>query len=74
MPPDENSSGFTIFISYAHVDNESPDPSKRWLNRLLIYLQPLVFQKQVRTWSDTSIETGDRWNRLIKAHRSYAVE
>jgi len=23
-----------IFISYAHNDNDSPDPAKRWLNRL----------------------------------------
>ncbi|HEV2802458.1 MAG TPA: FxSxx-COOH system tetratricopeptide repeat protein [Pyrinomonadaceae bacterium] len=57
---------FTVFISYAHEDNDSPDPSKRWLNRLLQQLQPLVFQKQVRTWSDTAIETGERWHESIR--------
>ena len=59
-------SGFTVFISYAHEDNESADPSKRWLNRLLQHLQPLVFQRQVRMWSDTAIETGERWHESIQ--------
>lgn len=65
MPPEDASDDFTVFISYAHEDNENPDPSKRWLNRLLQQLQPLVFQKQVAAWSDTAIETGERWQESI---------
>lgn len=38
---------FTVFISYAHSDNENADASKRWLNRLLEHLQPLVLQDKV---------------------------
>jgi tetratricopeptide (TPR) repeat protein len=66
MPSDDASGDFTVFISYAHSDNENADPNKCWLNRLLEHLQPLVFQKQVRTWSDIAIETGERWHESIK--------
>lgn len=59
------SDDFTVFISYAHQDNESPDPSKQWLNRLMQYLTPLVFQKQVKAWSDTAIKPGERWQESI---------
>ncbi len=65
MLPQNDSDGFTVFISYAHEDNESSDPSKQWLNRLLQHLQPLVFQKQVRAWSDTAIKPGERWQEAI---------
>src|SRR5215213_10022821 len=65
MPLNDASDDFTVFISYAHDDNESSDPGKRWLNRLLEHLQPLVFQKQVRAWSDTAIEAGERWQESI---------
>ena len=64
--PAENASGeFTVFVSYAHEDNESPEPSKRWLNRLLQHLRPLVFQKLVRLWSDSAIQPGERWQEAI---------
>lgn len=66
MSSNTSSDDFTVFISYAHSDNESPDPSRRWLNRLLEYLQPLVFQKQVRIWSDIAIESGEQWHESIK--------
>ncbi len=66
-PASERQSGLTVFISYAHKDNESPDPSKRWLDRLLEQIQPLVLQNQVSTWSDTEIETGDHWHESIQA-------
>lgn len=58
---------FTVFISYAHADNESDDPGRRWLNRLLEQLQPLVLQDRVRLFSDTEIEIGERWDDSIKA-------
>src|SRR4028119_190422 len=66
MLPEDPANDFTVFISYAHEDNLSTDPSKQWLNRLLQHLQPLVFQKQVRAWSDTAIETGERWYESIR--------
>lgn len=56
-----------VFISYAHKDNESHDLSKRWLDRLLEHLQPLVMQEQISAWSDTNIETGERWHESIQA-------
>jgi hypothetical protein len=31
-----------VFVCYAHTDNESPDPSKCWLDRLLEQLAPLA--------------------------------
>jgi hypothetical protein len=65
MPLKDASDDFTVFISYAHDDNENSDPSKRWLNRLLEHLQPLVFQRQVATWSDTAIEAGERWHESL---------
>lgn len=66
MPLEDASDDFTVFISYAHADNESSDPSKRWLNRLSEQLQPLVLQDKVNAWSDTQIETGQLWDTSIK--------
>jgi len=66
MPQGDAQSDFTVFISYAHKDNEHHDLSRRWLDRLLEHLQPLVMQGQVRAWSDTEIETGDRWHESIQ--------
>lgn len=56
----------SVFISYAHTDNESSDPSKRWLDRLLEHLEPLNFQEQVHTWSDKDIEIGADWQSSIQ--------
>jgi tetratricopeptide (TPR) repeat protein len=67
MAPDKASDSFTVFISYAHSDNENSVPSKRWLNRLLEYLQPLVIQNRISAWSDTEIEAGEQWDKSIKA-------
>jgi TIR domain len=66
MPLDDDADGFTVFISYAHKDNESPDAGKRWLNRLLEQLQPLVLQNKVTEWSDTQLEAGELWDQSIK--------
>lgn len=66
MPSEEPSGGFNVFISYAHGDNENPDPGKRWLNRLLEYLQTLVIQNRISAWSDAEIEIGERWDESIK--------
>jgi len=66
MAPNKVSDDFTVFISYAHSDNENADPNKRWLNRLLEYLQPLVIQGRIGAWSDTQIEVGEQWDRSIE--------
>lgn len=65
MPLGTGADNFTVFVSYAHKDNEDQDPSKRWLDRLLEHLQPLVLQNQIIAWSDTKIETGERWQESI---------
>jgi hypothetical protein len=55
-----------IFICYAHEDNESPDPSKRWLERLLKQLAPLKLQEMADIWSDQEIELGEEWHKKIQ--------
>lgn len=56
-----------IFICYAHEDNDSTEPSKRWLDRLLKHLAPLELQGQVDIWSDKQIELGEDWHERIQA-------
>jgi hypothetical protein len=55
-----------VFISYAHTDNESADPSKRYLDRLLEQLRPLALQDQVCAWSDKELEIGENWHTAIQ--------
>jgi hypothetical protein len=57
-----------IFISYAHKDNESSDPAKRWLDRLREQLEPLVQQGEIAVCSDQDIELGDDWHDHIQKH------
>ncbi|MCG8366680.1 MAG: toll/interleukin-1 receptor domain-containing protein [Pseudanabaenales cyanobacterium] len=55
-----------IFICYARKDNESSDPNKRWLDRLLEHLGPFDSQQDLDIWSDQKIEMGSTWNRDIQ--------
>jgi tetratricopeptide (TPR) repeat protein len=55
-----------IFVSYAHVDNEDPDPKKRWLDRLRQFLAPLVRQGDLRVTSDLDIKPGEDWQAKIE--------
>ena len=57
-----------IFISYAHRDNESSDPSKRWLDRLREQIEPLVQQGQIAVCSDQDITLGENWHDHIQKH------
>lgn len=57
-----------IFICYAHEDNSNPDPSKRWLNRLVQFLQPLAQQDELSIFSDQEIGIGDDWHADIQKH------
>jgi TIR domain-containing protein/effector-associated domain 7 (EAD7)-containing protein len=63
---------FSVFISYAHADNLSSDPSLRWLDRLLQFLQPLVEQNQVTAWSDSEIKSGEDWDAKIQTGLRFA--
>lgn len=57
-----------VFISYAHKDNESAEPAKRWLDRLKEHLEPLVQQDQITVCSDQQIDLGDDWHAHIQTH------
>ena len=58
-----------VFISYAHADNESSDPQKRWLDQLLEILNP---QEDIDICSDRDIEIGEQWHERIQAHLNAA--
>ncbi|MCB0386511.1 MAG: TIR domain-containing protein [Bdellovibrionales bacterium] len=55
-----------VFVCYAHKDNEAPNPTYRWLDRLLEQLAPLAIQNQVTAWSDKDLETGQDWHQRIQ--------
>jgi hypothetical protein len=57
-----------VFVSYAHNDNESSDPSKRWLDRLTEFLEPLIQQDELTICSDEGVELGDDWHAHIQKH------
>jgi internalin A len=57
-----------VFISYAHADNQSPDPQKRWLARFVEFLKPLVRQEDFTLCSDQEIKIGEDWHQQIQAH------
>ena len=57
-----------IFVSYAHKDNESSEPSKRWLDRFKEFLEPLEQQDELTICSDEDIDLGDDWHAHIQKH------
>jgi internalin A len=57
-----------VFISYAHVDNQSQDPQKRWLDRFVEFLKPLVRQEDFTLGSDEDIKIGQNWHQHIQEH------
>ncbi len=56
-----------VFISYAHSDNQSADPQRRWLDRFIEFLQPLISQENFTLCSDQDIRIGDQWHEHIQA-------
>ncbi len=48
-----------VFISYSHAD-------RKWLDRLLRHLRPLVREGYIQVFSDTNIRTGADWRREIQ--------
>lgn len=57
-----------VFISYANVDNESDNRKERWLDRLLVQLEPLRQQDELTVCSDTEIPLGTDWHQHIQTH------
>jgi TIR domain len=49
----------SFFVCYARADNQPP---KRWLDRLLEHLSPLVRQENLAVWSDQGLKIGDEWD------------
>lgn len=49
-----------VFVSYAHDDDG------KWLERLLVKLQPLVDRDRVPVWTDREIAPGDDWHLRIQ--------
>jgi hypothetical protein len=47
-----------IFISYSRAD-------KKWLDRLMIHLRPLVRDDNLKVWNDTMIAPGSKWKEEI---------
>src|ERR1044071_5703536 len=70
----QNSPRLPVFVSYAHEDNESPDPNQRWLDRLLQMLKPLNLQDEVCAWSDQDIKPGQGWGAAITGQLEHYAE
>ncbi|MEZ4621169.1 MAG: toll/interleukin-1 receptor domain-containing protein [Caldilineaceae bacterium] len=48
-----------VFFSYSRKD-------RKWVDRLLEILKPLLKERNVSFWSDTKISPGDKWQEAIK--------
>lgn len=48
-----------VFISYSHCD-------RKWLDRLLVHLRPLVRNGQITIYSDKHILTGTDWRQELE--------
>ncbi len=47
------------FISYSHED-------KKWLDRLMVLLDPFLETGRLEIWADPYVQTGDDWHREIE--------
>lgn len=47
-----------VFVSYSHEDD-------KWLDRLRVFLKPLVREGQIDLWSDKRIAPGSQWRAQI---------
>ena len=56
-----------IFICYAHADNQASSPSHRWVERLVLFLTPLVREGRFSLFSDHAIKSGEPWHARIQA-------
>jgi hypothetical protein len=58
----------SVFICYAHADNENADSDKRWLDRFVKFLKPFVRQEEFTVASDQDLLIGDDWHQRIQSH------
>jgi hypothetical protein len=49
-----------VFLSYSRKD-------RKWVDRLLETLRPLLRKKNIAFWSDTKISPGENWREAIKS-------
>ena len=56
----------SAFICYAHQDNQSEDHQKRWLDRFLQIVRPMIRQEELNVWSDKELKIGDAWHSKIQ--------
>ena len=56
----------TVFICYAHEDNESAEKSERWLDRVSGHLNAAGLECGVSAWSDKMIGLGQEWHEEIQ--------
>jgi hypothetical protein len=63
---DDEDPARSIFLCYAHQDNESPNARERWLDRFLEFVKPLIRQEELRVWSDKDIKIGYDWHPTIQ--------
>ena len=57
----------SVFISYAHSDNDADLADARWLDRLIQHLGPVVADGFTAVWADKDIGLGERWHTTIQA-------
>jgi len=55
-----------VFISYSHLDATC-------LDRLLVHLRPMNRAKQIDSWSDLQIRSGDKWREELKENLKTAA-
>lgn len=58
--PPEKVARDQVFISYSHAD-------RRWLDRLLQHLRPLVRDGHIKVFSDKDIGFGEDWRSKLQA-------
>jgi hypothetical protein len=49
-----------VFLSYSRKD-------RKWVDRLLEMLKPLLRERNISFWSDTKISPGENWREAIKS-------
>lgn len=59
---------YSVFISYAHGDDDERDASKKWAERLRLHIAPMTRKGLVLTWSDKDIPTGANWHEVIQTN------
>jgi hypothetical protein len=59
MAAGQQATNKSIFVSYAPVDNNSENPSERWLDRLLDHMRPISRQTRANIFTHQNIAPGE---------------